>query len=488
MKFVFKPSPNYRDKKSTQSIIFELTLGLLVIYVFGLYNSFKLGSQYGINAIVLLIVSVVVSFLSEFAYAKLRKLDPIQFFKTSFPWVTPLILVLMVPVNTSAYAVGASTFIGVVFAKLVFGGFGQNIFNPAGVGRALVFSSFSSAVVTDLVTSATPTASFASAGWIMQADLFETFIAQFGGLTNMFLGNYPGTLGETSALLIMLVGIVLIIRNVIDYRIPLVYLGTIFASATVIALVRNTGMYYPLFHILTGGAMFGAFFMLTDPVTNPTSITGRILFAMGSGFITVLIRVLANLPEGVLFSILIMNMLTPAIDRALEGNQIKKLKTNMMAVISLAVIGLVTIGFSSTTLEAKEIKIAGGTTDTLSLSFSETMKVKDDYAKYDAKIVRVEGNTYTVEAKGYGLLEGDASHFDYVKNVFEIVIEDQKVVSVKFVTFGDTPGIGDKVDDTYLSIYEGLSLEDEVDALSSATFTSKSVVAAVSLALQEAGK
>ena len=345
MKLNYKFSPNYRDELSTKGIMFQLLIGLLVVFLAtDIYYFVELGSDYGIRAIGLLISSVVAAVLTEVVWCLALKKDIKTYLSSSFPWITAIILTLTVQVSTSYYALIISTIIAIFFGKLVFGGFGQNIFNPAAVGRAVIASSFTGSVVNDFVSGATPTASFANEGWFAASDAaFNTFIDKFGGLTNMFIGMYPGSIGATSALILLLVGIYLTYKKVIDYRVSVVYISTIFVTTLIIGLVNGQGIWYPLFHVLTGGAMFGAVFMLTDPVTNPTSIPGRIVFAMGAAFFTVLIRINGNLPEGVLYSILLMNILTPAIEKMFDSHQVHAESKNLKKVIICFVVGLVIV-------------------------------------------------------------------------------------------------------------------------------------------------
>ena len=155
----------------------------------------------------------------------------------------------------------------------------------------------------------------------------------------MFVGLYPGAIGETSALVILVVGVILAIRKVIDWRVPATYLITLFVLAAGVGLMHGAPISYALFHLLTGGAMFGAVFMMTDPVTNPTSAAGRIMFAVGCAVITIVLRLRSNLPEGVMYSILIMNMLTPLIESLTDGQQIKMKSKNIrnLAILFVAV-------------------------------------------------------------------------------------------------------------------------------------------------------
>ncbi len=176
----------------------------------------------------------------------------------------------------------------------------------------------------------------------------DAFLKNYGGWKGLFLGTYPGALGETFTLAIVIIGIFLIVRKIIDWRVPVVYLGTIFVMTAIIAIITGVGSYhgipgflwYPVLHLLLGGVVFGGFFMLTDPVTSPTSAAGRTIFALGAGILTVLIRMTGNLPEGCLYSILLMNMMTPLIESALDGKQLDILKKAKHGFIYLCIVGL----------------------------------------------------------------------------------------------------------------------------------------------------
>ncbi len=452
MKFTFKPSPNYRDQLSTGRVMLELTVGLLVVFLVTL-GFYATNPEYGMNhvvrAVLLMLTAVVTACLTEAIWCVCTKKDLKTSIKNSYPWVSAIILVLMCPINMDYYPLIIATIVAIFFGKLVFGGFGQNIFNPAAVGRAVIFSSFSGAVAADVVTGATPTTAIASNGWLVSNESAPILMEEFGGLTNMLVGNYSGAIGETSAIVILLVGIFLAWRKILDWRVPVTYIATVFVITLIIGLTHGVGVWYPMYHILTGGLVFGAVFMLTDPVTNPTSIPGRIIFAIGAAGLTVVIRLMSNLPEGVLYSILIMNMLTPMIEKALDNNQIKAANKNMLAV-SIVFITVVAVGvLSGTTLEASEI--SGPT-------------------------VEVNGNVYTVTSQGY---QGD--------NIFAVEVENGAVIGVECTTFVDTPGIGDKATaEDYLSTFTGKVVGDDMDIVSGATVTSNSVINAVNAALDAA--
>ncbi len=489
MKFTYKVSPTMKTRQSTQQIMFLLTLGLMAVVLFSSAFYFV---EYGINHVIhlwsLLAVAVLVAVGSEALWAYFLKKDVVKYLKTSFPWVTAIILVLMVPISTPLYPIAIGTIFAIVVAKLLFGGFGHNVFNLAGVGRTVMLFSFGASIMPDLITSATPISSIANIGWIItDPTLVEPFLTQFGGVTGLLLGWYPGAIGETSALLIMLIGAFLAFKNVLDWRIPVFYIGTLFALASIIAVIQGVGIWYPLFHIFAGGAMFGAVFMLTDPVTNPTSASGRIIFAMGAAIITILIRVQGNYPGGVVFSILIMNMLSPMIDRLTDGWQIAMSKKYVTSMITVGVVGAILMGIVGLNMQAivvaePEPEVPDITLSTpISLDQSETTiqgVVLSSTTEGDFEIV-------LVEIRGYAVLEG--GYDDAQPNKVEVKINKStlKVDSVKIVEIKDTNNIGTKVDDPiFLDQFKDVDQASSVDAVTGATVTSLSVVRAVYAALE----
>ena len=443
-----------------------------------------------LQAIKLLAVSLLVAFVTELAWAFFMKKDQKfdlpyirKFMGGSFGWITAIILTLMCPISIRPYALGVSTFFAIFFAKLLFGGFGNNIFNPAAVGRAIVFATFMGAT-TDVITSATPTTVIASEfNWLVtNPEMIKDMMSEIGGIGKLLTGWYPGAIGETSAIIILLVGVVLSIRRVIDWRVPAVYLGSIFVLAAGIALLRGVGSYdgipgfiwYPLVHVLTGGVVFGAVFMLTDPVTSPTSAQGRCIFALGAAIITVLIRVKANLPEGCLYSILMMNMLTPMIEKGLEGKQLALRKKATIIFSIVAVVGMGSVLLAGSVIEAKEPAPAV----MLNTADKDVNKFE---AKLSGKTENSDGTvTYHVESQGYASTEDPT-----IYNKFDITVKDDKIVTVVPTEINDTPYQGDKIDNpAFLDQFIGQDLKKDVeveknDAVTEATFSSKSTVRAV---------
>lgn len=379
MKYVFHVSPNLQSKSSTPKIMRDLTIALLVLFVAAvIYYTMAWGLKYGLQAILLLVCSLVTTFVCEAVYAKVKKLDIKTTIQQSFGWVTAIILVLMCPISITPYAVIIATVFAIAVARLMFGGFGYNIYNPAAVGRAVIFASFSGAT-TNLVTSATPTGVLASTfRWLPGTqDALQSYLNYTGGWGGLLLGTYPGALGETFGLLILVLGLWLIWRNVIDWRIPVFYCGTIACIALVVALLEGIESYhgipgflwYPALHLLTGGVLFGGVFMLTDPVTAPTVPSGRIFYAICAGAITALIRLKGNLPEGCLYSILIMNTFTPMIEGALDRPQLNQMKKAWIMIGCSAILALCVAFYASSTLRpvkaARTIETSMNTESTL---------------------------------------------------------------------------------------------------------------------------
>lgn len=247
--------------------------------------------------------------------------------------VTGLILGLTLPPSTPLPIAVLGSLISIVIVKQLFGGIGNNIFNPAAAGRAFLLIAFSVPLTTwvnpstsayvDATTSATPLSLVKTVMMNIKAGDLETARSAYGAIESnawglikmLFTGEVAGSLGETSALAVTIGLIYLIVRKRIHTEIVVSYVGTAFIVAAVIGLVYDLGPLFPLISILAGSLLFGAVFMATDWVTSPMTKKGRIIFGIGLGILTILIRTFSNFPEGVVFSILIMNMATPLIDR-----------------------------------------------------------------------------------------------------------------------------------------------------------------------------
>nr|WP_302599482.1 RnfABCDGE type electron transport complex subunit D [uncultured Cellulosilyticum sp.] len=299
-------SPHVRAKHTTKSIMLDVIIALMPTLVAGIYF-------YGIRALLVTTLSVICCVVFEWGWEKIFK-RPSTIGDLSAV-VTGVLLAFNMPVGVPVYAIVVGAFIAIIFAKQIFGGMGQNFVNPALAGRAALLAAYPTAMrtftvpipgkfVADAVTGATPLE-------LMKNELYD----QMPTLFDAFVGNIGGCIGEASALALLIGGIYLLVRRVIKWHIPVFYLGTIFLMTLIFGGVGVTISFMSLF---LGGVMLGAFFMATDYTTTPMTIKGQIIFAIGAGIITVVIRLWGGYPEGVSYSILLMNLTVPLIDRYIK--------------------------------------------------------------------------------------------------------------------------------------------------------------------------
>jgi len=293
------PGPHLWKKLSVSKIMYLVVIALLFPTGAAIYF-------FGHNALSVIGVSVGVAVLTEYLC---KKLMGRVFIMDGSAVVTGLLLALVLPPLIPLWMVALGAVFAIAIVKEAFGGLGHNIFNPALAARAFMSISFPlqmtswvapTRLAADAITTATPLGE----SFIWTADRLSLY-------QTMFLGNTAGSLGETSTLLILVGGIFLIGRGLINWRIPAVYIG-------MVALLSFAMGQDPLFHILAGGLMIGAFFMATDYVTSPLTNRGKIVFALALGVLTMLIRRFAGMPEGVCYSILFMDAMTPLIDRYIK--------------------------------------------------------------------------------------------------------------------------------------------------------------------------
>ena len=242
----------------------------------------------------------------------------------SFAAIPGIILALLLPLYTPVWVLIFAAFVATIIGKMIFGGFGHNIFNPALLGYAVVGFTLmgvvnnagglfnASEVLIDSYAGATPLGALAAN---KQID-YNILVKPYGDLWTFFIGNYPGALGETGTLAIFFGGLYLVIRKVIKWYTPVIYVGTVFVLSWIIgAISGDGGLWFPAYSVMTGGVMFAAVFMITEPVTTPTNILGKVFFALFLGVLTVLFRFVGSLPEGVGTSLIFMNIFTLPIDK-----------------------------------------------------------------------------------------------------------------------------------------------------------------------------
>ncbi len=291
-------SPHVFDRQTTKSIMRDVVIALVPAMLASFYF-------FGMRALLVVLVSLAGCVISEIIFKKLVKKDgPLL---DGSATVTAILFAFCVPATLPLYMVLFGAVAGTVVGKMVFGGLGYNIFNPALVGRAIVMASWTRSMTSwpaqgaaflgiyDAVTRATP----------LEGLKTGQYSASY---LDLFIGNVGGSLGETSALLILLGGLFLIFRNVIKPVIPASFIGSVFVLSYLLGID-------PIYSILAGGVFLGAFFMATDYVTSPISFKGRLIFGIGCGVLTVMIRKFGGYPEGVCYAILFMNGLVPLIDK-----------------------------------------------------------------------------------------------------------------------------------------------------------------------------
>jgi len=288
------PSPHLKKDTSVRQIMFMVILALMPTTIAGVYF-------FGYHALWVIILSILSAEVAEFLSVKIQKKD---FVIDGSAIITGLLLALILPPMVPLWIPIVGSFFAIIIGKAVFGGLGQNIFNPALVGRAFLMICWPVFMTTwvapfDAITTATPLAALKMNNMVIASNM------------DLFFGSVAGCIGETSALAILIGGIVLIALKVIDWRTPLSIIGTVF----LLMLLLGQD---PVFHILAGGLMLGAFFMATDYVTTPITGWGKVVFGVGVGLLIVVFRLWSGMPEGVCYSILIMNGFTPLIDRYIK--------------------------------------------------------------------------------------------------------------------------------------------------------------------------
>ena len=326
-------SPHLRRKATVTRMMVDVLIALAPTLIF----SFVI---YPLNTLITYLTSIAIMVGAEFVYVGLRNMMPKDGLKHTFkerfiysykgkftqnniitPIISAVIFTLIMPAGAPIYAVILGALFGIVIGKLVFGGLGSNIFNPAAVGMLFAKLCFGSQYATyvptwyytvpDAAAGATPLGLINGGGFAN--------ITQYP-LLDLFLGRIPGTLGEVYKITILIGLVYLLIRRSVDFRIVASYLGTV----TVLSLIAGLSVYglnkevnpfvFTLYQLLSGGILFGATFMLTDPVTSPINSPSRIIYGMVAAVATIFIRFFAALPEGVGFSILIANMVAVVLD------------------------------------------------------------------------------------------------------------------------------------------------------------------------------
>lgn len=460
MDIEYSKGPFIRSKDNVNKIMMRLLISLIPIILFAFYKNGILLYIKGYTnffgmfyPLIFMIIGAMSSLVGEELYfIILKKQKGIEFLTNlwhSYAFLPGLFLSLVVPINTPL----AILFIGGLFAsvigKMVYGGLGYNLFNPALVGAIFIMTCYGVLIGTrggyvnsleiDTVSKATPLGN----AKIVENISYDALIKPYDSFTNYFIGFIPGTLGEVSSVLIIIAFIYLTVTKTIKWRIPISYVLTFLLLTSIYSIISGIGIWYALFHLVSGGLLFGSVFMATDPVTSPVTVKGQILYGMLLGFITFLIRFLTGYPEGVMISILIMNVFVFLMDKI--GSRIEFNKMYYLIYIILFAIMITSSVYIGSTYEVSEV----------TSSYKVISKSKDD------------GKTiYEVMQKGFG---------GYIKA--KIVFDERQIIDIDILENSESPDRYNLImDKKYINtLIEGQGNIDEVDTISSATITSNAL-------------
>ncbi len=285
-------SPHVRSKDSTKGLMTDVCIAMLPAAAYGVF-------QFGIHALLVLIVTVAACVLSEYVFEKIMK-KPITVADMSAV-VTGMILALNCPAGIPLWIPALGGIFAIVLVKQIYGGLGQNFMNPALAGRCFLLISFAGKM-----------SAFTLDGWTGATPLAQLKAGESVDLAAMFIGKIPGTIGEVSVIALLIGAAYMVYKKVISLRIPVAYIVTVAVFAFIFG---QHDLAYVAAHICGGGLIFGAFFMATDYVTSPITPNGQIIFGILLGILTGLFRIFGGSAEGVSYAIILGNLTVPLIER-----------------------------------------------------------------------------------------------------------------------------------------------------------------------------
>ena len=492
MAFRTNAAPYQRARRSTLQIMIELSIALLLVWVAAVVYTFISAPKYGVKSILMMVVALATTAACDVVNTLLRhKKDSKTSLKDeilhdlvhNYSYVTAIIFTLTLPVWASYYVVIIGSIFATVVCKLLFGGFGKNIFNPAIMARIFVGICFNLSAkglkipTTDSTSGATITTIINGKPMSWLSDLPLDNLS----MSDLFLGNYFGSLGETFTILILVLGVVLAIRKVINWRTPVFYLGTVVLTSLVIALVcgfRNP-LTYVGYSVALGGLAFGAVFMLTDPVTGPTSNFGKSLIAVVAGLLTVLIRVKGGYPEGVMYSIAFCNLLSPAVDYISAGKTSAKMPVKYAAVFGLVAISVAlcsglawNVNGGTEKYEINGITLSEyeklTTTNNIDLKEGHQLSVENLTGQEVYSVVDASGNKvasiYYVEADQETWVDANGHMMPFTMKAYVAInLADDTVYDVGFVSGGTDKGYQGTVNGWVNKVVNGKLLQSILD-------------------------
>ena len=313
LKLIASSNPHIRNNEDTRSIMLDVIIALCPALIMSVI-------RFGFRALISVLVSVVSAMFFEWLYRKL--MHKTQTLGDLSAAVTGVLLAFVCPVTLPYWMLIVGNFFAIFLVKQLYGGLGKNFLNPALAGRAALVACYTSQMTSwidpasgkaplfggaDVVTAATPLA-------MMRGGEFAEVTAQYS-LSDMFIGNIGGSLGEISAMMLLIGGLYLIFRKVISWQTPVAFIATVAVISLISAPAGISGVEYMAYNVFGGGLMLGAIFMATDYATSPVTKLGQAIFGIGCGLITVFIRRFGSYPEGVCYSIMIMNCTTWLLDK-----------------------------------------------------------------------------------------------------------------------------------------------------------------------------
>lgn len=458
-----------KSKNKTSSMMYTI---LIILSFFILFSTYKNGiypviKGYGnlyliFKPLIFAIVASLSCLITEYLYYLIRKnkKDIYELFSEEFAIIPGVFLSLVISINTPVYLLILGSTIASL-SKVLTGGFGKNKLNPALAGSLFITVIFSSLVggylnpyEVDTLSSATPLSNMTASGYVIT---YDNLVSPFGNLFNFFFGNIPGSIGEVCSLLCIVSFIYLTYKKIIKWKIPVSYVLTIVVISLIICLTKDIGLWFILFNILSGGLLFGAVFMATDPVTTPITGIGQVISGILMGIITMIIRYLTPLPEGVLISILIVNVITILINYLSIKLYNKKIIKILSLVISTILVLLVGIIISTKVLN----------------------KVPDDNFSILSKTKNGNITTYEVMGRGY-------SGKNSIK--LKIIFTKDSITNIELIKSNETY-TSMITDNNYLDkIINKQNNLDDLDTISGCTYTTKYLKEIVSKTIEDYNK
>lgn len=367
-KFIIGKAPFVRradfNKINTQNIMINFLISLIPLILFAWYKNgislFIKENTLVFNMfypLIFILIGGCTSFFIEALYYLiiLKEEDCFKRSLNNYSIIPGLLLSMLLPITTPIWVLVIGVAFAVVIGKMLFGGFGYNIFNPALIGYIFILSNFYNIIVSnnhleniDIISSATPLSNLNSL--ISGNVALDEVINKNGGLLNMFIGNTSGAIGETSALLCIIAFLFLSYKKAINPLMTIIYLLTCFIYSFILGMFINIDelFKFALFNILNGGIMFASVFMITEPVTSPRNINAKYIYTFFIAILSITLRFLSDAPEGISTAILFMNMLSPSLDTLfakidVSNNKIKKITTYIIVFIISILIILFTI-------------------------------------------------------------------------------------------------------------------------------------------------